>query len=114
MKKGFRLLPDALQPEAKFQPWLSEKYGDSWDTPEYRKKRDEKEKDLKFQRDKMQHGPKKTGVSRDSQTYKDFKAKQKQSHTPPKRNADGVVGYHKGKKGRIRRGADGKTVFKPD
>ena len=112
MKRSW--LPEIFDDYAKYKPWLWEKYGDGWDTEHHRKKRDEREKDLKFDKDKMQHGPKKTGVTRDSQTYKDFKAKQKQSQTPPKRNEHGVVGYHKGKKGRIRRGADGKTIFKPD
>jgi len=66
-----RWLPDAFYAN-KYQPWLGEKYGDSWDTPQHRKKTIEKEKDYKFDKDRMVHGSKKTGKTRDSIKYKAF------------------------------------------
>ena len=66
-----RWLPDAFYAN-KYQPWLGETYGDSWDTPQHRERTAEKEKDHKFDKDRMMHGKKVTGTSRASTKYKDF------------------------------------------
>tara|TARA_B100001996_G_C18663635_1_gene594055 strand:+ start:2142 stop:2429 length:288 start_codon:yes stop_codon:yes gene_type:complete len=71
------LLPEVFDKQAKFKPWLWEKYGDSWDNEKERKKSAEKEAELKYQKDKMMHGSKKTGHSKDSPTYKEFVKKAK-------------------------------------
>ena len=71
------LLPEVFDKQAKFKPWLWEKHGDSWDNEKERKKSAEKEAELKYQKDKMMHGSKKTGHSKDSPTYKEFVKKAK-------------------------------------
>ena len=71
------LLPEVFDKQAKFKPWLWEKYGDSWDNEKERKKSADKEAELKYQKDKMMHGSKKTGHSKDSPTYKEFVKKAK-------------------------------------
>ena len=71
------LLPEIFDKQARFKPWLWEKYGDSWDNEKERKKSAEKEAELKYQKDKMMHGSKKTGHSKDSPTYKEFVKKAK-------------------------------------
>ena len=69
-----RLLPDAFY-ATKYEPWLKEKYGDQWDTPDQKKKDAKKEAQVQFSRDKMQHGSSVTGHSIDSPSYKEFKDK---------------------------------------
>ena len=69
-----RLLPDAFYAN-KYEPWLKEKYGDQWDTPDQKKKDAKKEAQVQFKKDKMQHGPSVTGHSSDSPSYKKFKEK---------------------------------------
>ena len=71
------ILPEIFDKQARFKPWLWEKYGDSWDNEKERKKSAEKEAELKYQKDKMMHGSKKTGHSKDSPTYKEFVKKAK-------------------------------------
>ena len=72
-------LPDIFHPQSRFQPWLWEKYGDTFDDEKYRKKRAENEAELKYKKDRMMHGKKKVGHSKDSPTYKQFVARAKQS-----------------------------------
>ena len=69
-----RLLPDVFYAN-KYQPWLREKYGDSWDNEQDKAKADKKEAQLQFKRAKMQHGSSVTGHSIDSPSYKKFKDK---------------------------------------
>tara|TARA_B100000131_G_scaffold322908_1_gene378701 strand:- start:844 stop:1140 length:297 start_codon:yes stop_codon:yes gene_type:complete len=71
------ILPEIFDKQAKFKPWLWEKYGDTFDDEKNRKKRAENEAELKYKKDRMMHGPKKTGHSKDSPTYKQFVAKAK-------------------------------------
>ena len=53
------------------------KYGDTFDDEKTRKKRAEKESELKYKKDRMMHGKKKVGHSKDSPTYKEFVKKAK-------------------------------------
>ena len=72
-------LPDAFY-ASKYQPWLlPEKYGDTFDDEKNRKRTAEKEKDLKYTKDRMMHGKKKVGTSRQSTKYKDFVKKAAES-----------------------------------
>ena len=71
------LLPEIFDKQARFKPWLWEKYGDSWDNEKERKKSAEKEAELKYRKDRMMHGSNKTGHSKDSPTYKEFVKKAK-------------------------------------
>ena len=54
------ILPEIFDKQAKFKPWLWEKYGDTFDDEKNRKKSREKEAELKYQKDRMMHGKKKT------------------------------------------------------
>ena len=73
------ILPEIFDKHAKFKPWLWEKYGDTFDDEKNRKKTAEKEKDLKYTKDRMMHGKKKVGTSRDSTKYRDFVKKAAES-----------------------------------
>ena len=77
------LLPEIFDKQAKFKPWLWEKYGDGWDTEKERKKSADKEADLKYQKDRMMHGKKKVGHSKDDKKYKDFVANAKKTGLRP-------------------------------
>ena len=74
------LLPDIFSDTAKFKPWLWEKYGD---TEKERKKQAENERELKYKKDRMMHGKKKVGHSKDSPTYKEFLKKAKGTKLRP-------------------------------
>ena len=71
------ILPEIFDKQARFKPWLWEKYGDTIDDEKNRQKTKEKEAELKYQKDRMMHGKKKVGHSKDSPTYKQFVAKAK-------------------------------------
>ena len=70
-------LPEIFDKHAKYKPWLWEKYGDTFDDEKNRKKRAEDEAELKYKKDRMMHGKKKVGHSKDSPTYKEFVKKAK-------------------------------------
>ena len=73
------ILPEIFDKHAKYKPWLWEKYGDTFDDEKTRKKRAENESELKYKKDRMMHGKKKVGHSKDSPTYKQFVAKAKET-----------------------------------
>ena len=58
------ILPEIFDKQARFKPWLWEKYGDTFDDEKNRKKREENEKELKYKKDRMMHGKKKVGHSK--------------------------------------------------
>ena len=104
-----RLLPDVFY-ATKYEPWLREKYGDAWDNPQDKEKSAKRETQLKFERDRMQHGSDVTGHSSDSPSYKKFKevgnvAKEKLRSDTKKK---GVKFYDSKGTGRIR---DGKKHY---
>ena len=70
--KRYKFLPDAFS-ASKYEPWLlPEKYGDTFDNEKQRKKTAEHEAEVKYNKDRMMHGKKKVGHSKDSKTYKQF------------------------------------------
>jgi len=71
-------LPDAFKAN-KYQPWLWEKYYGTFDHTKMQKQRAENEAENKYQKDRMQHGKKKVGTSRQSTKYKDFVKKAAES-----------------------------------
>ncbi len=77
------LLPEIFDKQARFKPWLWEKYGDGWDNEKEKKKSAEKEAELKYKKDRMMHGKKKVGHSKDSPTYKQFVANAKKTGLRP-------------------------------
>ena len=77
------ILPEIFDKQARFKPWLWEKYGDTFDDEKTRKKRAEGEAELKYKKDRMMHGKKKVGHSKDSPTYKDFVKGAKKSTLKP-------------------------------
>ena len=77
------ILPEIFDKYAKFKPWLWEKYGDTFDDEKSRKKRAESESETKYKKDRMMHGKKKVGHSKDSKTYKDFLKGAKKSNLKP-------------------------------
>ena len=86
-------LPQIFDKQARFQPWLWEKY-DTFDRTSLQKKRKENESQNKYQKDRMQHGKKKVGHSKDSLKYKEFVNKAKESN---KLRPGEVKKYVKGK-----------------
>ena len=50
------ILPEIFDKQARFKPWLWEKYGDTFDDEKTRKKRAVKESELKYKKDRMMHG----------------------------------------------------------
>ena len=77
------ILPEIFDKYAKFKPWLWEKYGDTFDDEKSRKKRAESESETKYKKDRMMHGKKKVGHSKDSKTYKEFIKGAKKSNLKP-------------------------------
>tara|TARA_X000000368_G_scaffold76887_1_gene57240 strand:+ start:705 stop:989 length:285 start_codon:yes stop_codon:yes gene_type:complete len=77
------ILPEIFDKHAKFKPWLWEKYGDTFDDEKNRKKRAESESETKYKKDRMMHGKKKVGHSKDSKTYKEFIKGAKKSNLKP-------------------------------
>ena len=81
--KRYRFLPDAFS-ATKYEPWLlPEKYGDTFDNEKQRKKTAEHEAEVKYNKDRMMHGKKKVGHSKDSKTYKEFIKGAKKSNLKP-------------------------------
>ena len=77
------IFPEIFDKQARFKPWLWEKYGDTFDDEKNRKKRAESESETKYKKDRMMHGKKKVGHSKDSKTYKDFIKGAKKSNLKP-------------------------------
>ena len=77
------IFPEIFDKQARFKPWLWEKYGDTFDDEKSRKKRAESEAENKYKKDRMMHGKKKVGHSKDSPTYKDFVKGAKKSTLKP-------------------------------
>ena len=77
------IFPEIFDKQARFKPWLWEKYGDTFDDEKSRKKRAESEAETKYKKDRMMHGKKKVGHSKDSPTYKDFVKGAKKSTLKP-------------------------------
>jgi len=77
------IFPEIFDKQARFKPWLWEKYGDTFDDEKFRKKRAESEAETKYKKDRMMHGKKKVGHSKDSPTYKDFVKGAKKSTLKP-------------------------------
>ena len=104
-----RLLPDVFY-ATKYEPWLREKYGDSWDTPEHRDRREKNQKRLQYEKDRMIHGRDVTGHSPDSPTYKEFLKKGNVAKEKLRKDTKekGVKFYDKDGTGRIR---DGKKHY---
>jgi len=73
------ILPEIFDKQARFKPWLWETYGDTFDNEKYRKRQKETEAENKYKKDRMMHGKKKVGHSKDSPTYKQFVAKAKET-----------------------------------
>ena len=81
--KRYRFLPDAFS-ATKYEPWLlPEKYGDTFDNEKQRKKTADHEAEVKYTKDRMMHGKKKVGHSKDSKTYKEFVKGAKKSTLKP-------------------------------
>ena len=73
------ILPEIFDKHAKYKPWLWEKYYATFDHTKMQKQRKENDAENKYQKDRMQHGSKKTGHSKDSLKYKEFVKKAKES-----------------------------------
>ena len=104
----FRFLPDAFYASTS-QPWLagvSERYGSTFDSAKHRKKMQDNEDENKYQKDRMTHGSKKVGQSRDSETYRTWKKRKaaEQEANRPRMTEKGVRFYDKKGKGYIKGG----------
>ena len=77
------ILPEIFDQHAKFKPWLWEKYGDTFDDEKNRKRTADNEATAKYKKDRMMHGKKKVGHSKDSKTYKEFVKGAKKSTLKP-------------------------------
>ena len=101
----FRFLPDAFY-ASKYQPWLAEKSWSTFDSAKERKKMQDSEDENKYQKDRMMHGSKKVGQSRDSLTYRTWKKKRaaEKEANRPRMTEKGVRFYDKQGKGYIKGG----------
>ena len=77
------ILPEIFDQHAKFKPWLWEKYGDTFDDEKNRKRTADNEATAKYNKDRMMHGKKKVGHSKDSKTYKQFVDNARKSKLKP-------------------------------
>ena len=101
----FRFLPDAFYASPS-QPWLAEGYGSTFDNEKERKKRKDHEDENQYNKDRMTHGSKKVGQSKDSLTYRTWKkrrAAEKEANRP-RMTEKGVRFYDKQGKGYIKGG----------
>jgi len=100
----FRFLPDAFY-ATKHTPWLlPERFSNP--SEKDRKRMQDNEDENQYQKDRMMHGSKKTGQSRDSDTYRTWKKKraaEKEANTP-RMTEKGVRFYDKKGKGYIKGG----------
>ena len=101
----FRFLPDAFY-ASKYEPWLAEKVVTTFDTPKDRKRMQDSEDENQYQKDRMMHGSKKTGQSRDSDTYRNWKKKRaaEKEANRPRMTEKGVRFYDRKGKGYIKGG----------
>ena len=58
------ILPEIFDKHAKYKPWLWEKYGDTFDDEKNRQKTKEKEAELKYKKDRMMHGRRRSGIQK--------------------------------------------------
>ena len=101
----FRFLPDAFY-ASKSQPWLAERSWSTFDSEKERKRRQDNEDENQYQKDRMTHGSKKVGQSRDSLTYRTWKKKRaaEKEANRPRMTEKGVRFYDKHGKGYIKGG----------
>ena len=101
----FRFLPDAFY-ASKYEPWLAEKVVTTFDTEKDRKKMRDSEDQNKYNKDRMMHGKKTVGQSKDSPTYRTWKKKRAQDMeaNKPRMTEKGVRFYDKKGKGYIKGG----------
>ena len=101
----FRFLPDAFY-ASKYHPWLAEKSWSTFDSAKERKRMKDNEDENQYQKDRMTHGSKKVGQSRDSDTYRTWKKKRaaEKEANRPRMTEKGVRFYDKHGKGYIKGG----------
>ena len=101
----FRFLPEAFY-ASKYQPWLAEGYGSSFDNEKERKKMQDSEDQNTFNKNRMKHGKKNVGSSKDSLTYRTWKKKQsaEKEANRPRMTEKGVRFYDAKGKGYIKGG----------
>ena len=58
------ILPEIFDKQARFKPWLWEKYGDTFDDEKNRQKTKEKVAELKYKKDRMKHGRRRLGTQK--------------------------------------------------
>ena len=92
----FKFLPDAFY-ASKHEPWLDEsKFGNTFDSEKQRNKDREAEAQNKYDKDRMMHGKKRVGVSKDSDTYRTWKKKRQEIESQkPRMTQKGVKFYDK-------------------
>ena len=100
----FRFLPDAFDASPS-QPWLGEGYS-TFDSAKERKRMKDNEDENQYQKDRMTHGDKKVGRSRDSDTYRTWKKKRaaEKEANRPRMTEKGVRFYDAKGKGWIKGG----------
>jgi len=64
-------LPDVFDDRAKYQPWLWEKYGSTFDTPKYKERRAREEKVNTERNLRMKYGKKWKDFTKDAFAVKD-------------------------------------------
>ena len=101
----FKFLPDAFYAN-RYQPWmLPESYGSTFDNEKERKKDAAREAEHTYSKDRMMHGKKQVGTSKDSDTYRTWKKKRAEMETnKPRMTEKGVRFYDKKGKGYIKGG----------
>ena len=100
----FRFLPDAFY-ASKYQPWLGERSVSTFDNEKERKKMQDSEDQNTYNKNRMMHGKKKVGASKDSETYRTWKKKRAEMATnKPRMTEKGVRFYDKKGKGYIKGG----------
>ena len=101
----FKFLPDAFY-ASKYQPWLGERSVSTFDNEKERKKMQDSEDQNTYNKNRMMHGKKKVGTSKDSETYRTWKKKRAQDMETnrPRMTEKGVRFYDKKGKGYIKGG----------
>ena len=100
----FKFLPDAFY-ASKYQPWLGERSVSTFDNEKERKKMQDSEDQNTYNKNRMMHGKKKVGASKDSETYRTWKKKRAEMTTnKPRMTEKGVRFYDKKGKGYIKGG----------
>ena len=100
----FKFLPDAFY-ASKYQPWLGERSVSTFDNEKERKKMQDSEDQNTYKKNRMMHGKKKVGASKDSETYRTWKKKRAEMATNKPRMTEKGVRFHDKKgKGYIKGG----------